>query len=52
MRQLSYGLAINEALHQMIASDESVFLIVEDKESGKQAKFYFRGLTPFFLAYV
>jgi hypothetical protein len=47
MRQLSYGLAINEALHQMIASDESVFLIVEDKESGKQAKFYFRGLTPF-----
>lgn len=33
MRKLSYALAINEALHQMMASDESVFLIGQGVKS-------------------
>jgi len=33
MRQLSYALAINEALHQMMAGDESVFLIGQGVKS-------------------
>jgi len=32
-RKLSYGLAINEALHQMLGSDESVFLIGQGVKS-------------------
>ena len=33
MRKLSYSLAINEALHQMMSSDESVFLIGQGVKS-------------------
>jgi pyruvate/2-oxoglutarate/acetoin dehydrogenase E1 component len=33
MRKLTYSLAINEALHQMMASDESVFLIGQGVKS-------------------
>jgi pyruvate/2-oxoglutarate/acetoin dehydrogenase E1 component len=33
MRQLTYALAINEALHQMMASDESVFLMGQGVKS-------------------
>ena len=33
MRQLNYALAINEALHQMMAEDESVFLIGQGVKS-------------------
>lgn len=33
MRQLTYALAINEALHQMMANDESVFLIGQGVKS-------------------
>ncbi len=33
MRQLTYALAINEALHQMMACDESVFLIGQGVKS-------------------
>jgi len=33
MRQLTYSLAINEALHQMMANDESVFLIGQGVKS-------------------
>jgi pyruvate dehydrogenase E1 component beta subunit len=33
MRQLTYALAINEALHQMMSSDESVFLIGQGVKS-------------------
>jgi len=32
-RKLKYGLAINEALHQMMAGDESVFLIGQGVKS-------------------
>ena len=29
-RKLSYGMAINEALHQMMGADERVFILGED----------------------
>ena len=37
-RKLSYGMAINEALHQMMGADERVFILGEDvaKMGGKR----------------
>ncbi|MBW2596287.1 MAG: hypothetical protein JRC93_10000 [Deltaproteobacteria bacterium] len=41
MRQLNYALAINEALHQMMEADESVFLIGQGVKSP-----WYVGRTP------
>jgi pyruvate dehydrogenase E1 component beta subunit len=50
MRQLSFSLAINEALHQMMSSDESVFLIGQGVKSpwyvGNTARGLFEKFGP------